>query len=236
MNPSTSDFLSTPAEPKVGTRQRTRIKICGITNVDDAHAAVAAGADALGFVFYEPSPRAVTPALVKEIVFQMPPFVTFVGLFVNPSKEYVCEVLGSVRLDLLQFHGDESPEFARQFGLPYYSVLRVGAAHSVELSKMDQHAEACGFLFDTYDQSHAGGTGKTFDWSQFNSEARGAILAGGLTPENVARAIATARPYAVDVSSGVELSPGRKNTVRMNAFVNECQRADLLMLKSSIGG
>ncbi|MFK8019264.1 MAG: phosphoribosylanthranilate isomerase [Pseudomonadales bacterium] len=225
-----------PVEPNAGARQRTRVKICGITSVVDAHAAVAAGADALGFVFYEPSPRAVSASDVNVIVAQMPPFVTVVGLFVNPSKEYVSSVLGSVRLDVLQFHGDEAPDFARQFGLPYYSVLRVGEMNSVERSKMDQHVEASGFLFDTFDQSQAGGTGKTFDWSQFDSGARGAILAGGLTPENVATAITTVRPYAVDVSSGVELSPGKKDAAKMNAFINECQRADLLPLQPSIDG
>lgn len=209
-----------------GAGSRTRIKFCGITSAQDALAAVDAGADALGFVFYASSPRAVTIGQVKEILHSIPPFVARVGLFLNPEAEAVRAVLDTLRLDILQFHGAESPDFCASFGTPYMKAL--GASPDADLEEQTRgYPHAAAFLFDSHRCGEAGGTGKTFDWNMLpTSLMRPLVLAGGLTPGNVAEAVRRVRPYAVDVSSGVESAPGRKDSELMKSFVAEVKRAD----------
>lgn len=195
-----------------------RIKICGITRVEDGLAASAAGADAIGLVFAE-SPRRVTPAQAQAIVRVLPPFIKVVGLFVNAPEAEVRAVLGQVSLDLLQFHGQESPEFCRAAGRPYIKVIsmRDGVDGAAEAQR---YPEAVGFLFDAYHPQVAGGSGETFDWARVpRGLDRPVILAGGLTPENVAAAVLAVQPYAVDVSSGVEVSKGIKSADKIAAFI-----------------
>lgn len=201
-----------------------RIKICGLTQVDDALVAVKAGADALGFVFYPPSPRAVTPEQAAEIIQQLPPFVMMVGLFVNPEPEWVEGVLKQVPLDLLQFHGDEPEAFCQSFGRPYIKALRMKPEFDPEQAAANWPS-ARGFLLDAYTPGVPGGTGEAFDWQRFPSnesktnKAYSWILAGGLTPDNVAEAIRITQPYAVDVSGGVESSRGIKCPTKIHAFI-----------------
>jgi len=200
---------------------RTRVKICGITREQDALAAAYAGADALGFVFYPPSPRAVTAEHAAELCKPLPPFVERVGLFVNASASDVQAVLDIVPLTLIQFHGNESPAFCEQFATPYMKALRIGADDSGEtLAQIKAHTAAQGFLLDAYEKGVPGGTGKIFDWSKIPMGIdQPLILAGGLDPENVAQAIAEVAPYAVDVSSGVEVSPGIKDIEKIQQFM-----------------
>jgi len=202
---------------------RTRVKICGITRVEDAQAAVAAGADAIGLVFVEASPRYVSAARAHTIAAALPPFVTVVGLFVDAPAARVREVLGQVPLDLLQFHGSETPEDCQQFGRPYIRAVRM--APGVDLaSESRRYTQAAGLLLDAYDPQVAGGTGATFDWTRVPRDLnKPVILAGGLTPENVARAIQAVRPYAVDVSSGVEQSKGIKDAAKIAAFIRNVE-------------
>ncbi|MCG2634068.1 MAG: phosphoribosylanthranilate isomerase [Gammaproteobacteria bacterium] len=205
---------------------RTRVKICGITTPADAMAAVSAGADALGLVFYDRSPRAVSLQQAAEIRGQLPPFVTTVGLFVDPDPVLVEQVQRLVQLDLLQFHGGESPEFCQQFERPYIKAVR--ATEVVDWSALaQQYARARGLLVDSGTPDLPGGTGQTFDWSLLPSGLDTAlILAGGLTPDNVADAVSRYHPYGVDVSSGVEQSPGVKDWSKMRDFVRAAERAD----------
>lgn len=203
---------------------RVRTKICGLTNPEDALAAVNAGADALGLVFYPPSPRAVTVKQAVDIVKHLPPFVVSVGLFVNPETEWVKEVLKQVPLDLLQFHGDEPEAFCQAFGRPYIKALRMKPGIDPTQAAA-QWPSARGFILDTYTPGIPGGTGEAFDWQRFpassstNLESYSWTLAGGLTPDNVAEAIRITRPYAVDVSGGVESSRGIKCPTKINAFL-----------------
>lgn len=200
-----------------------RIKICGITRVEDALAAVEAGADAIGLVFYAKSPRAVSVQQARAIVAALPPFVTTVGLFVDASRCELGEILDAVQLDLLQFHGDESPQACSGHGRPYIKALRVKAGDDIAAS-IAQYPEAKGFLLDTYVEGVPGGTGQAFDWSLVPKDSsRPLILAGGLTPDNVADAIAQVRPYAVDVSGGVEASKGIKDAQKIRAFIAQCR-------------
>lgn len=198
---------------------RPRIKICGLTCIEDALAAVEAGADAIGLVFYEPSSRFVSPAKACEIIQALPPFVTAVGLFVNPEAAEVATCLKQVPLDLLQFHGDESDTFCDQFQCPWIKAVRM--REGVLLDQLPaQWPSARGFLLDAYRPGVPGGTGDTFDWARIpHQRDYPLILAGGLTPENVGDAVSQTHPFAVDVSGGVESSPGRKSTVTMSAFV-----------------
>lgn len=183
---------------------RVRVKICGITRLEDALAAVAAGADAIGFVFYAPSPRHVSPAVAAGIVRQLPPFVTTVGLFVNPSVEEVEVVLRTVPLSLLQFHGDEDDAFCARFGRPWIKALAVQPGSDVA-GLIAAHPGASGILLDAWHPQLRGGTGERFDWSLFpRNGGKPLVLAGGLDPGNVAEAIRATAPYAVDVSGGVE--------------------------------
>lgn len=199
---------------------RVRIKICGITTADDAHQAAAAGADAIGLVFHEASPRAVSLAQAAAIAAAVPPFVSVIGLFVNADAGRVRAVLDSVALDGLQFHGDETAEFCAGFGRPWIKALRVSAASSLDREQIAAYAMARGLLLDTLDTGVAGGSGRSFDWSLVPTALpRPLILAGGLHAGNVGQAIRQLRPWAVDVSSGVESAPGRKDPLRIRSFV-----------------
>lgn len=198
---------------------RTRVKICGITRVEDALAAVEAGTDAIGLVFAEASPRYVPADRAQAIVAALPPFVTVVGLFVDAPAARIRQVIGQVPLDLLQFHGHESPEECRQFGRPYIKAMRMVPEMDLA-TEVRRYMQAAGVLLDSYDPHMAGGTGATFDWTRVPRDlAKPVILAGGLTPENVGRAVQTVRPYAVDVSSGVEWSKGIKDAAKIAAFI-----------------
>ncbi|HEX9625812.1 MAG TPA: phosphoribosylanthranilate isomerase [Acidiferrobacterales bacterium] len=198
---------------------RTRVKICGITRIEDAQAAAHAGADAIGLVFDDRSPRFVSGEMAAAIVASLPPFVNVVGLFVDAAAERIHAVLSRVPLDLLQFHGAEAPEACRAFGRPYIKAVRMAPEVDVTAAAR-RYGDAAGILLDSYSPKVAGGSGETFDWSRVPRDlGRPLILAGGLTPDNVARAIAVVRPYAVDVSSGVERAKGVKDRARIEAFV-----------------
>ncbi len=203
---------------------RTRVKICGITRSEDGCEAARLGADAIGLVFYAKSPRAVTPDQAVGIAAALPPFVTTVGLFVNPDPDVVEAVLADVSLDLLQFHGDEPPEFCQQFGRPYIKAIRM--RDDVDLAaELARYQKSRGLLLDTYQPGLPGGTGASFDWQRVPKNlASKIILAGGLTPENVAEAIKQVQPYAVDVSGGVEVSKGIKDAEKIAAFMGEVKR------------
>ncbi|WP_426209685.1 phosphoribosylanthranilate isomerase [Pseudomonas sp. TWR2-1-1] len=196
-----------------------RSKICGITCIDDALAAVNAGADAIGFVFYAKSPRSVTAQQARGIIAALPPFVTTVGLFVNATACELNETLDAVPLDLLQFHGDETPEQCEGYHRPWIKALRVKAGDDIAAA-CKAYARASGILLDTYVEGVPGGTGQAFDWSLIpQGLSKPIILAGGLSAGNVAQAIAQVRPYAVDVSGGVEKSKGIKDHDRIRAFM-----------------
>jgi phosphoribosylanthranilate isomerase len=204
---------------------RVRSKICGITRVEDALAAVEAGADAIGLVFYAKSPRAVSVEQAVEIVQALPPFVTSVGLFVNMPREQLLALLQQVPLDLLQFHGDESPAECEGYGRPYIKALRVRPGEDLAAA-MAPYAGARGILLDTFVEGVPGGTGAAFDWSLVpQGVAKPIILAGGLEAHNVAAAIRQVRPYAVDVSGGVEASKGIKDAGKIRAFVKSVRDA-----------
>ncbi|KAA0875856.1 phosphoribosylanthranilate isomerase [Nitrincola tapanii] len=203
---------------------RTRVKICGITRLQDALAAVEAGADALGFVFYPPSPRAVTPAQAAEIIAALPPFVTTTALFVNAQRNEIDEVVALTQVDLLQFHGDETPEFCQSVQKPFIRALRVKPETDLQAAAQD-YAAARALLLDTYVAGVPGGTGAVFDWQLIPETLRPKIvLAGGLTPQSVAQAVAQIRPWAVDVSGGVEQAPGIKDAQKIQEFINEVNR------------
>lgn len=197
---------------------RTRVKICGITQLTDALAAVSLGADAIGLVFYAPSPRAVSIVTAQQIVSALPPLVTTVGLFVDAEPDYVRQVLAAVPLGLLQFHGDESAAYCRQFGRPWIKALRMAPQSDIHAQIAD-YPDASGILLDAWHPQLKGGTGETFDWRQWPKSNKPLILAGGLTPENVSEAIHLTKPYAVDVSGGVEASKGVKQFTLLQAFM-----------------
>lgn len=205
---------------------RTRVKICGITRREDAQAAVRLGADAIGLVFYPSSPRAVTPEQASAIVDRLPPYVTVVGLFVDAPRRQVTEVARAVPLDLLQFHGSESAADCGGHGRPWTKAIRM--SDSVDLEQLSrQYTEAAGLLLDTYRAGVPGGTGETFDWQRIPPElASRIILAGGLDPHNVEQAVRQVRPYAVDVSGGVEAAKGIKDAEKMMAFIAGVKRGD----------
>lgn len=204
---------------------RTRVKICGITRCEDALHAIAAGADALGFVFYAPSPRAVSAEQAAAIIAQLPPFVTTVGLFVDASAEFVHATLAATPLSLLQFHGDESEAFCQQFLRPYVKALRVQANDNVA-ARMQQFPSAAAILLDAWHPTQHGGTGLVFDWQQVPHElSNRVVLAGGLSAANVGDAIRATKPYAVDVSGGVESAKGIKCADKLNAFMAGVQSA-----------
>ena len=204
---------------------KTRVKICGITNVADALAAAEAGADMIGLMFYEGSPRHVTVAQAVEISRALPPFVLRVGVFVNPAEAFVARALGDCDLSLLQFHGDEESDFCTQFGLMSVKALRVRDAESLQtLAKFNTDA----FLLDAYSQSGLGGTGEKFNWDlavAAQKFGKPIFLAGGLTPANVGAAVKQVRPFAVDVSSGVETAPGKKDAAKVREFIQAVRAA-----------
>ena len=199
---------------------RTRVKICGITRIEDAMTAVQAGADAIGFVFDPKSPRHVHADLALKITRALPPFVTTVGLFVNPAPDLVETVLSHVPLDLLQFHGDEKPEQCRRYHRSYIKAIHMKP--DVDLHAMARlYHDAAGLLLDTYVVGIVGGSGQVFDWNHIPKEiGKTVVLAGGLTPENVGQAVRLVRPYAVDVSSGVEQTKGIKDAKKISAFID----------------
>ncbi|HOY69950.1 MAG TPA: phosphoribosylanthranilate isomerase [Methylotenera sp.] len=200
---------------------RTRVKICGITRVEDALCAVQHGADAIGLVFYAPSPRNVNIAQAIEIVSKIPAFVSVVGLFVNADKRDINSVLSTVSLDMLQFHGDETPEECAQFGLPYLKAIRVKPETNLLQCAQDFN-QAKALLLDTYAEGVAGGTGQVFDWNLIPKHlTKPFILAGGLNAQNVLQAIEQVNPYAVDVSGGVEATKGIKDAAKIAAFMQQ---------------
>jgi len=204
----------------------TRIKICGITRVEDALAAAHGGADAIGLVFYEKSPRYVTVQQAMLLAKAIPPFITVVGLFVNASADYVRAVQEEVPLDTLQFHGEEEPGFCAWFNRPYLKAIRVREGVDL-LQCASRYASAQGLLLDTYIEGTQGGTGESFDWTLIPHDLPlPVILSGGLNAGNVEQAMRAVRPYAVDVSSGVEAKKGIKDAAKMAAFINEVKMVD----------
>jgi phosphoribosylanthranilate isomerase len=198
---------------------KTRVKICGVTNVADALAAAEAGADMIGLMFYDKSPRHITLATAVEISRALSPFVLRVGVFVNPQEALVTRAIGECNLSLLQFHGDETSEFCTQFGLMSMKAIRVRDEESL---KQLENLQTDAFLLDAHSKSGLGGTGEKFNWDlavQAQKFGKPIFLAGGLTPENVTEAVRKVRPFAVDVSSGVESAPGVKDQAKVKAFI-----------------
>lgn len=205
----------------------TRVKICGITRVEDGLAAAQAGADAIGLVFVAKSPRHVTPEQARAVSRALPPFVSTVALFVNPTEAEVQAVLKTARPDVLQFHGEEPAAFCRSFGVPYLKAFRVRPGVDL-LQSAASYDDAQGWLLDAWSEAAHGGTGERFDWDLIpRALPRPMLLAGGLTPDNVAAAVRATRPWAVDVSSGVEASKGIKDAARIAAFIKEARNADV---------
>jgi len=207
-------------------RVRTRVKICGLREGLHAVVAADAGADAIGLVFYRESPRFVTPGAAANIVALLPPFVTSVGLFVDADAAKVNDTLASVRLDMLQFHGNETPEFCASFGLPYVRAVRMEAGTDL-LEWAGRFSTARALLLDTHIPGEAGGTGRTFDWAMIPRDLPiPVILSGGLTAENVGQAVREVQPWAVDVSSGVEASRGSKDPRKIVEFIRSVRIED----------
>ena len=205
---------------------RTRVKICGITRAEDARAAAETGADAIGFVFYPPSPRFLTVEQGRSLRRSVAPFVTTVALFVNPARDDVERVIDRVDPDALQFHGEETPEFCASFEIPYLKACRMREGVDL-LEYMRPFSGAAGWLADTYVEGY-GGAGTRFDWSLIPAQRpKPLVLSGGLTPENVGDAIRQVRPWAVDVSSGVEAAKGIKDPGKIAAFIAEVRNADV---------
>ena len=205
---------------------RTRIKICGITRGEDAEAAARAGADAIGLVFYPPSPRFLGLDQARRLAAAAPPFVSTVALFVNPAADEVRAVLEHVRPAMLQFHGEETPAFCGQFGMPYVKACRVRQGVDL-LEYLRPFSGAAGWLLDSHVEEY-GGIGEAFDWSLVPAERlRPIVLSGGLTRDNVREAVRRVRPWAVDVSSGVESAKGVKDADRIAAFIAEVRHADV---------
>ena len=202
-----------------------KVKICGITNLTDALAAAEAGADALGLMFVATSPRHVEMAVAADIARQLPSFIIKVGVFMNAPEELVFRAIGECGLNLLQFHGEETPEYCRQFGLMSMKAFRIRDAHSLQsLSRYNTDA----FLLDSHVAGKSGGTGAKFNWElavEANKFGKPIFLAGGLTPENVAAAVRQVQPFGVDVSSGVESAPGRKDITKVLAFIAAAKTA-----------
>lgn len=205
---------------------RTRVKICGITREEDAIAAAEHGADAVGFVFYEPSPRHVAPERAAAIARRLPPFVTTVALFVNAEAELIARVVGEVGVDLIQFHGQECAAYCDAHGRPWIRAVAMRPDTDLEAASRE-FAAGRGLLLDAYRPGVPGGTGETFDWDRIPAElAPRVILAGGLTVTNVGEAVRRVRPYAVDVSGGVEAAKGIKDPARIKAFIEEVRHAE----------
>lgn len=205
----------------------TMIKVCGITSKTDAWMCIEAGVNALGFVFVDGSPRKIEPTEAQKIVNDLPPFVITVGVFTNSVKDEVEKIANLCKLDILQLHGDESPEYCTSFNRKVIKAFRIRS--SDDINRLVEY-KVSAYLLDSYEEERAGGTGRTFEWSLAAEATKYGhiVLAGGLTPENVNRAIAIVRPYAVDVSSGIEQkdTPGKKNKVKLTEFVRQVQNAD----------
>tara|TARA_Y100000588_G_scaffold358045_1_gene415839 strand:+ start:474 stop:1160 length:687 start_codon:yes stop_codon:yes gene_type:complete len=206
---------------------RVRVKICGVTSVEDAAAAVRCGADAIGLNFFEPSPRYVHPDRAREIARVLPPFISRVGVFVNAADRYVEQVTGLVGLDLLQFHGDETPAQCERFGRAYLKSIAVRPGSDVE-AVFEAYSSASGVMLDAWHEQLRGGSGETFDWSLVpGNPSLPIVLAGGLNVDNVSRAVTQVRPFAVDVCGGVELSRGVKDVGKMAAFVHAVRETEM---------
>ncbi len=205
---------------------RTRIKMCGLTRAIDALKAASIGVDAVGLVFYAASPRAVTVRRAQEIIRELPPFVTVVGLFVNAPESEIDTVLSSVHIDVLQFHGDESVADCERYDKPYIKAVRMrDGVNPAALA--DEYASAQALLLDSYKKGVPGGTGSTFEWTKIPAKlSKPVILAGGLNPGNVVSAVTRVRPYAVDVSGGIEVSKGIKDHSKMVEFVKGVKSVD----------
>jgi phosphoribosylanthranilate isomerase len=204
---------------------KVRIKICGLTRNQDVQVAVAEGVDALGFVLYAPSPRAVTAEQAALLIKHAPAFVTTVALFVDESAEEIYRVLDVCSFDLLQFHGDESPEFCRQFNRPYMKAIRVRSAEDIHRA-VQQYPDTKALLLDAYVENLPGGTGQAFDWRLIPELSIPWILAGGLNANNVADAVNQVKPFAVDVSGGVEASKGIKDVQKIKDFISEVRNVE----------
>ena len=197
---------------------RTKIKICGITNVEDAIQAAELGADALGFIFYRGSKRYIDPNSAKEIISSLPPFLTKVGVFVNQELEEIADIQENTGINAVQLHGDETPELCRSLSSAVIKAIRVKDSEDIE--RLAQYPVQA-ILLDTYSDAEYGGTGKSFDWGILDNKsiAEKIILSGGLNPDNVAEAVRIVNPYAVDVSSGVEAEPGKKDHEKLKKFI-----------------
>lgn len=201
-----------------------RVKICGITRSEDLHAACSAGADALGFVFYAKSPRNLEIEQAARLLGQLPPFVQSVGLFVDAEPDFIVSVLKAVPLDLLQFHGKETPSQCRAFGRPYLKAVRMKEDTDLVKYCADFH-DARALLLDAYVPGVPGGTGERFDWDLIPASLpMPIVLSGGLNPDNITLAVEKVKPWAVDVSSGVESSPGQKDSAKVAAFIKRAKR------------
>jgi len=200
----------------------TRVKFCGLTHEEDIARAVKLGVDALGFVFYAPSSRSVAPDHAAMLTSSVPAFVTRVGLFVNEQPAIIQNIFERTRLNLIQYHGDETPEFCDAVGLPFIKAFRVRPGIDIQ-SEMERYPNASGFLLDAYVKGQPGGTGERFDWGMIPQSNAPIILAGGLSPDNAKDAIEQVAPWALDVSGGIETKPGRKDPDKMARFMNACR-------------
>jgi len=204
-------------------QQKVKVKVCGITNAEDALAAVEAGADALGFIFYEKSPRYVVPAVASRIIAELPPLVLPVGVFVNAGVASVRSIMDTCGLGMVQLHGDENASYCQELSRPAMKALRLKDRGSLlAMAEYRGRGGVRGFVLDTFSEVAYGGTGQITDWSLAAEAAKSTpvLLAGGLTPDNVTEAIRTVHPYGVDVSSGVESAPGKKDHAKIRAFLN----------------
>ncbi len=200
----------------------TRVKFCGLTHEEDTARAVKLGVDALGFVFYAPSSRSVAPDHAAMLTSSVPAFVTRVGLFVNEQPAIIQNIFERTRLNLIQYHGDETPEFCDAVGLPFIKAFRVRPGIDIQ-TEMERYPNASGFLLDAYVKGQPGGTGERFDWGMIPQSNAPIILAGGLSPNNAKDAIEQVAPWALDVSGGIETKPGRKDPDKMARFMNACR-------------
>lgn len=200
----------------------TRVKFCGLTHEEDIAQAVKLGVDALGFVFYAPSSRSVAPDHAAMLTSSVPAFVTRVGLFVNEQPAVIQNIFERTRLNLIQYHGDETPEFCDAVGLPFIKAFRVRPGIDIQ-TEMERYPNASGFLLDAYVKGQPGGTGERFDWEMIPQSNAPIILAGGLSPDNAKDAIEQVAPWALDVSGGIETKPGRKDPDKMARFMNACR-------------
>jgi len=213
---------------------RTRIKICGITRVQDAERVADSSADAMGMIFYRKSPRDVSIEQARILSKAAKPYLTTVAVVVNPAHEFLSQLVSQVRIDRIQFHGNELQSHCEKSLRPYYKVIRVGQQSDIT-DKIQQHGKASAFLLDTYIKGQPGGTGQQFDWSIINKTQinKPVILAGGLTPDNVYDAVLSVQPYAVDVNSGVEIKPGIKDAIMINEFIMAVHEADQALSKNT---